>query len=84
MSVSQKELKKSRDLVAKLLKVDGQTYNDWLQHHHAQYIEENQDVILKALNAFAGSRTAENSHDLKDDAKELEEAEERLSKKNTL
>lgn len=84
MSVSQKELKKSRDLVAKLLKVDGQNYNDWLHHHHAQYIEENQDVILKALNAFAGRRTVESSHNLKADDEELEKVEEVLSKKNNL
>lgn len=84
MSVSLKELKKSRDLVAKLLKVEGQNYNDWLQYHHAQYIEGNQDVILKALNAFAGSRTPDNTNKLKENSANLSEEDDKLNNTNNL
>ncbi|MEH6945169.1 hypothetical protein [Bacillus sp. JJ722] len=52
MAVSQKELKKSRDLVEKLLIVNNQEYNEWLHNQHLQLIEENQDTILMALSAF--------------------------------
>ncbi|MES9793510.1 hypothetical protein ABWL24_24065 [Priestia megaterium] len=54
MTISQKELKKSKDLVEKLLKVNGNKYNDWLHQQHQQFIEENQDLILQALSAFTG------------------------------
>ncbi|MFE7083435.1 hypothetical protein [Priestia megaterium] len=52
MTVSQKDVKKSKDLVEKLLKVNDQKYNDWLHQQHQQFIEENQDLILQALSAF--------------------------------
>ncbi len=54
MTVSQKDVKKSKDLVEKLLKVNDQKYNDWLHQQHQQFIEENQDLILQALSAFTG------------------------------
>ncbi|MEJ9312571.1 hypothetical protein COJ21_23715 [Priestia megaterium] len=54
MTVSQKDIKKSKDLVEKLLKVNDQKYNDWLHQQHQQFIEENQDLILQALSAFTG------------------------------
>lgn len=54
LTISQKELKKSKDLVEKLLKVNGNKYNDWLHQQHQQFIEENQDLILQALSAFTG------------------------------
>ncbi|MCU7741353.1 hypothetical protein [Priestia megaterium] len=59
MTISQKELKKSKDLVEKLLKVDGNKYNDWLHQQHQQFIEENQDLILQALSAFTGEEEEE-------------------------
>ncbi|MGG4019530.1 hypothetical protein ABEV70_30415 [Priestia megaterium] len=59
MTISQKELKKSKDLVEKLLKVNGNKYNDWLHQQHQQFIEENQDLILQALSAFTGQEEDE-------------------------
>ncbi|MEB2268505.1 hypothetical protein LAV77_27425 [Priestia megaterium] len=59
MTISQKELKKSKDLVEKLLKVNGNKYNDWLHQQHQQFIEENQDLILQALSAFTGEEEQE-------------------------
>ncbi|TPF14095.1 hypothetical protein [Priestia megaterium] len=59
MTISQKELKKSKDLVEKLLKVNGNKYNDWLHQQHQQFIEENQDLILQALSAFTGEEEKE-------------------------
>jgi len=59
LTISQKELKKSKDLVEKLLKVNGNKYNDWLHQQHQQFIEENQDLILQALSAFTGQEEEE-------------------------
>jgi len=59
LTISQKELKKSKDLVEKLLKVNGNKYNDWLHQQHQQFIEENQDLILQALSAFTGEEEQE-------------------------
>lgn len=59
LTISQKELKKSKDLVEKLLKVNGNKYNDWLHQQHQQFIEENQDLILQALSAFTGEEEKE-------------------------
>jgi len=59
LTISQKELKKSKDLVEKLLKVNGNKYNDWLHQQHKQFIEENQDLILQALSAFTGEEEEE-------------------------
>ncbi|OLO24772.1 hypothetical protein BTA37_30170 [Priestia megaterium] len=59
MTISQKELKKSKDLVEKLLKVNGNKYNDWLHQQHQQFIEGNQDLILQALSAFTGQEEEE-------------------------
>ena len=65
LTISQKELKKSKDLVEKLLKVNGNKYNDWLHQQHQQFIEENQDLILQALSAFTGEEEEEEKSEQK-------------------
>lgn len=65
LTISQKELKKSKDLVEKLLKVNGNKYNDWLHQQHQQFIEENQDLILQALSAFTGEEEEEGKNESK-------------------
>lgn len=67
LTISQKELKKSKDLVEKLLKVNGNKYNDWLHQQHQQFIEENQDLILQALSAFTGEEEEEEKSESKID-----------------
>lgn len=65
LTISQKELKKSKDLVEKLLKVNGNKYNDWLHQQHQQFIEENQDLILQALSAFTSEEEEEEKNEPK-------------------
>ena len=65
LTISQKDLKKSKDLVEKLLKVNGNKYNDWLHQQHQQFIEENQDLILQALSAFTGEEEEEEKREPK-------------------
>ncbi|SCB02486.1 Uncharacterized protein BWINRA5_05963 [Bacillus mycoides] len=52
MAITQRELKKEKDMVANLLRANGQDYNHWLHLHHQKYIEENQDLVMKALQAY--------------------------------
>jgi hypothetical protein len=66
MTVSQKDVKKSKDLVEKLLKVNDQKYNDWLHQQHQQFIEENQELILQALSAFTGQGEEEEKSEPKE------------------
>ena len=65
LTISQKDLKKSKDLVEKLLKVNGNKYNDWLYQQHQQFIEENQDLTLQALSAFTGEEEEEEKSETK-------------------
>ncbi|PGA56721.1 hypothetical protein [Bacillus pseudomycoides] len=53
-TVTQRDLKKSRDLVEKLLKVKGESYQNWLHAQHQQFIEGHQELILEALTLFVG------------------------------
>lgn len=52
-----RELKRKRksnvDTVKRLMIINGQNYEDWLDDLHADYIDENQDVILMALESQA-------------------------------
>jgi hypothetical protein len=48
VAITQRELKK-KDMVANLLRANVQDYNHWLHLHHQKYIEENQDLVMKAL-----------------------------------
>ncbi|MCQ6529815.1 hypothetical protein [Bacillus mycoides] len=65
-TVTQRDLKKSRDLVEKLLKVKGESYQNWLHAQHQLFIEGNQELILEALTLFVeedkgSNRTPEGS-----------------------
>ncbi|PJN52579.1 hypothetical protein [Bacillus mycoides] len=67
MAITQKELKKEKDMVANLLRANGQDYNHWLHLHHQKYIEENQDLVMKALQAYKVTST-----EVKEDSKPSE------------
>ncbi|OAH58667.1 hypothetical protein AWH48_16855 [Domibacillus aminovorans] len=80
MTITSKDLKSSKTMVENLLKVNGEKYNEWLQMKHQEYIEENQDLIIKALSAFKSSPETSNDEDdvnLEDDRKEEISGEER-------
>ncbi len=57
VAITQRELKKEKDMVANLLRANGQDYNHWLHLHHQKYIEENQDLVMKALQAYKATST---------------------------
>ncbi|EJP83702.1 hypothetical protein [Bacillus cereus] len=67
MTISQRELKKEKDMVANLLRANGEDYNHWLHLHHQKYIEENQDLVMKALQAYKAVST-----EVKEDSKSNE------------
>ncbi|WP_018395859.1 hypothetical protein [Bacillus sp. 37MA] len=80
MTITTKDLKASKTMVENLLKVNGEKYNDWLQMKHQEYIEENQNLIIKALSAFKSSPETNNDEEnvnLEDDQNEEVNSEER-------
>jgi hypothetical protein len=70
VTISQRELRKEKDMVANLLKANGEDYNHWLHLHHQKYIEENQDLVMKALQAYKVTPT-----EVKEDSKSNEPSE---------
>jgi hypothetical protein len=82
MPVTTRDLKTSRQLVENLLKVHGEKYNEWLQEKHQEFIEENQSLILQALNAFTSTTDIDeeqNDTEPDDEMDFLHEEEERQS-----
>ncbi len=65
VAITQRELKKEKDMVANLLRANGQDYNHWLHLHHQKYIEENQDLVMKALQAYKATEVKEVKEDSK-------------------
>ncbi|KEK21862.1 hypothetical protein [Bacillus gaemokensis] len=57
MAITQKELKKEREMVANLLRANGEDYNHWLHLHHQKCIDEHQDLVMKALQAYKAGPT---------------------------
>lgn len=60
VAITQKDLKKEKEMVSNLLKANGQDYNHWLHLHHQKCIEEHQDLVLKALQAYKTTPMQEN------------------------
>ncbi|CDQ20324.1 MULTISPECIES: hypothetical protein [Bacillaceae] len=54
MGATNRELKQSKDLVQTLLTIQDLSYNDWLHSKHQEYIQENQDVVMKSLLHYKG------------------------------
>lgn len=73
VTISQRELKKEKDMVANLLRANGQDYNHWLHLHHQKYIEENQGLVMKALQAYEA--TATEVKEVKEDSKANESSQ---------
>ncbi|PFG14460.1 hypothetical protein [Bacillus sp. es.036] len=49
MGATNRELKQSKELVQTLLTIQDLSYNDWLHDKHHEYIQENQQVVMKSL-----------------------------------
>ena len=49
MGATNRELKQSKELVQTLLTIQDLSYNDWLHDKHQEYIQENQQVVMKSL-----------------------------------
>lgn len=76
VAITQRELKKEKDMVANLLRANGQDYNHWLHLHHQKYIEENQDLVMKALQAYKATATeVKEVKEVKEDSKANESSQ---------
>ncbi|MGD6955519.1 hypothetical protein ACQCWI_28440 [Bacillus thuringiensis] len=78
-NVTSKDIKKQKDMITIILKTQGERYNNWLYNIHQEFIDANQDVVMRALAAFAaGGVLEESSSDSKDEQEEKEEKEEQI------
>jgi uncharacterized protein YbcV (DUF1398 family) len=71
VAITQREKKKKKDMVANLLRANVQDYNHWLHLHHQKYIEENQDLVMKALQSIIKATAT----DVKEDSKANESSQ---------
>jgi hypothetical protein len=71
-NVTSKDIKKQKDMITIILKTQGEKYNNWLYNIHQEFIDtRNQDVVMKALAAFAAGGVLEDgSSDSKDEQEE--------------
>ncbi|MEK4649602.1 hypothetical protein EVJ20_13470 [Exiguobacterium sp. SH0S1] len=49
--MASKEQKQNRNFAEKLLRIRGKDYEEWLDEQHQQVIQDNQELILEALEA---------------------------------
>ncbi|WP_242230101.1 hypothetical protein [Bacillus cereus group sp. BfR-BA-01329] len=76
-NVTSKDIKKQKDMITIILKTQGEKYNNWLYNIHQEFIDANQDVVMKALAAFAaGGVLEDSSSDSKDEQEEENEENE--------
>ncbi|BCC15049.1 hypothetical protein BC30048_p2061 (plasmid) [Bacillus cereus] len=76
-NVTSKDIKKQKDMITIILKTQGEKYNNWLYNIHQEFIDTNQDVVMKALAAFAAGGVLEDgSSDSKDEQEEEKEEKE--------
>jgi len=50
-TVASKEQKQNRSFAEKLLRIRGKDYEEWLDEQHQQVIQDNQELIMEALEA---------------------------------
>ncbi|MFC7061666.1 hypothetical protein [Halobacillus seohaensis] len=62
MGSTNRELKQSKDLVQTLLTIQDLSYNNWLHEKHQEYIQENQDVVMKSLMHYKGLNNQEGNN----------------------
>lgn len=48
--MADKKANKKKAIVEALLKQNGKNYDEWLDEKHSEYITENADALLSALN----------------------------------
>ena len=49
--MASKEQKQNRSFAEKLLRIRGKDYEEWLDEQHQRVIQDNQELILEALEA---------------------------------
>lgn len=49
--MASKEQKQNRNFAEKLLRIRGKDYEEWLDEQHQQVIQDNQELIMEALEA---------------------------------
>jgi hypothetical protein len=82
-----KEQKNRKQFAEKLLRVKGLNYDEWLDSKHQEVIQDNQDVVMQALEMALGTNVDNPSNDAVDednssDNTDLEETDSEVSSNN--
>lgn len=62
-----KEQKNRKQFAEKLLRVKGLNYDEWLDSKHQEVIQDNQDVVMQALEMALGTNIDNSSNDAVDE-----------------
>lgn len=54
--ITKKELRQNKLFVEKLLLINGEDYDDWLNKKHEEYIQDNNDLLLEALESITDDK----------------------------
>lgn len=82
-----KEQKNRKQFAEKLLRVKGLNYDEWLDSKHQEVIQDNQDVVMQALEMALGTNVDNPSNDAVDednssDNTDFEETDSEVSANN--
>jgi hypothetical protein len=82
-----KEQKNRKQFAEKLLRVKGLNYDEWLDSKHQEVIQDNQDVVMQALEMALGTNVDNPSNDAVDednssDNTDFEETDSEVSSNN--
>lgn len=75
--MASKEQKSRKQFAEKLLRIKGINYDEWLDSKHQEVIQENQDVVMQALEmALEVNDSSSNTTDSEPEDKEDEQQED--------
>lgn len=77
--ITQNELNQLKKQVTEIMKVNGETHNEWLYNQYQKYLSENTEVVMEALRYYSESKN--NTVKKKNDIENVEKKEINTDKK---
>ncbi|HDL0574842.1 TPA: hypothetical protein PWN12_002589 [Staphylococcus aureus] len=54
--ITQNDLNQLKKQVTEIMKVTGETHNEWLYNQYKNYLSENTDVVMEALRFYSENK----------------------------
>ncbi|MCT2553856.1 MULTISPECIES: hypothetical protein [Staphylococcus] len=54
--ITQNDLNQLKKQVTEIMKVKGETHNEWLYNQYQNYLSENTDVVMEALRYYSENK----------------------------